>query len=209
MHTAQNVADKLVTEFICRYGTPLRIHTDQGREFESQLFTQLCRLLEIEKSRTTPYRPQSDGMIERFNRTLQQMLAKFVKENHDDWEDHLPYLKSAYRTSVQERTKCTPNRIMLGRETSLPIDVMVKSPINIDKPACPVLYVEWVEKAMQSSFQYVHEKLQCSFEKQKRYYDRNAKSLTYEIGSLFLRWYPPSGKQKLGLGWTETFRNYL
>lgn len=94
---------------------------------------------------------------------------------------------------------------MLGRETSLPIDVMVESPINIDKPACPVLYVEWVEKAMQSSFQYVHENIQCSFEKQKRYYDRNAKSLTYEIGSLVLRWYPPSGKQKLGLGWTGPY----
>lgn len=205
VHTAQIVADKLVTEFICRYGTPLRIHTDQGREFESKLFTHLCRLLEIEKSRTTPYRPQSDGMIERFNRTLQQMLAMFVNENHDDWDDHLPYLTSAYRTSVQESTKCTPNRIMLGRETSLPIDVMVESPINIDKPACPVLYVEWVEKAMQSSFQYVHEKLQCSFEKQKRYYDKNAKSLAYDIGSLVLRWYPPSGKQKLGLGWTGPY----
>ena len=104
VHTAQIVADKLVTEFICRYGTPLRIHTDQGREFESKLFTHLCRLLEIEKSRTTPYRPQSDGMIERFNRTLQQMLAMFVNENHDDWDDHLPYLTSAYRTSVQEST---------------------------------------------------------------------------------------------------------
>lgn len=102
-------------------------------------------------------------MIERFNRTLQQitlqqMLAMLVSENHDDWDYHLPYLTSAYRTSVQESTKCTPNRIMLGRETSLPIDIMVESPINIDKPACPILYVEWVEKPMQSLFEYVHEK---------------------------------------------------
>lgn len=51
----------------CRYGTHLRKHSDQGREFESQLLTQLCCLLEIKKSRFTPYRPQSDGMIERFN----------------------------------------------------------------------------------------------------------------------------------------------
>lgn len=129
MHTAQIVADKLVTEFIYRYGTPLRIHSDQGREFELRLFTPLCRLLEIEKLRTTSYRPQSDGMIERFNRTLQQMLAMFLNENYDDWDDHLPYLTSAYRTSVQESTKCSPNRIMLGRETSLLIDVMVESPI--------------------------------------------------------------------------------
>lgn len=100
LHIVQIVSDKLVTEFICRYGTPLCIHTDQGRKFESQLFAQLCRLLEIEKSKTTPYRPQSDGMIERFNLTLQQMLTMFVNENHDDWDDHLPYLTSAYRTSV-------------------------------------------------------------------------------------------------------------
>jgi transposase InsO family protein len=91
MHTALIVADKLVTEFICRYGAPLRIHTDQGRGFESHLFAELCNLLEITKSRTTPYRPQSDGMIELFNRTLQQMLAMFVNENHNDWDHHLPY----------------------------------------------------------------------------------------------------------------------
>lgn len=69
-HTAQTVADKLVTEFICKFGAPYRIHTDQGREFESELFCEICSLLGIAKSRTTPYHPQSDGMIERFNRTF-------------------------------------------------------------------------------------------------------------------------------------------
>ncbi|VDI38300.1 Hypothetical predicted protein [Mytilus galloprovincialis] len=64
-HTAQAVADKLVTEFICRFGAPTRIHTDQGREFESNLFSEICKLLGVEKSRTTPYRPQSDGMVEK------------------------------------------------------------------------------------------------------------------------------------------------
>ena len=62
-HTALSVADKLTTEFICRFGAPTRIHTDQGREFESELFSEICKLLGVEKSRTTPYRPQSDGMV--------------------------------------------------------------------------------------------------------------------------------------------------
>jgi hypothetical protein len=65
-HTAQTVADVLITEFICRFGTPRRIHTDQGREFESNLFSELNLTLGISKTRTTPYRPQSDGMVERF-----------------------------------------------------------------------------------------------------------------------------------------------
>ena len=54
------------------------IHSDQGRDFETSLFAEVCRLLDIEKTRTCPYRPQSDGMIERFNRTVAQMLATFV-----------------------------------------------------------------------------------------------------------------------------------
>ncbi|CAC5406228.1 unnamed protein product [Mytilus coruscus] len=96
-HCAQTVADKLVTEFISRFGTPCRIHTDQGREFESKLFASMCDLLEIEKTRTTPYHPQSDGMVERYNRTLQQILSMFVNENKDDWDSHLPYVTMAYR----------------------------------------------------------------------------------------------------------------
>ena len=64
---AKTVADKLTMDFISRYGAPMEIHTDQGRNFESQLLKDVCRLLGIHKTRTTAFRPQSDGFIERFN----------------------------------------------------------------------------------------------------------------------------------------------
>lgn len=206
-HTAQTVADKLVCEFICRYGSPLRIHTDQGREFESNLFKRMCDIFEIEKSRTTPFHPQSDGMIERFNRTLQQMLAMFVNDYKDDWDEHLPLLTMAYRASVQESTKCTPNILMLGRETSLPIDIITGSPTHPnDAPIeCPVKYVEWLKEAMQNAFDFAHENLQNSFQKQKRYYDTKLKIRSFEPKTLVLRWYPPEANQKLGLGWTGPY----
>ena len=79
-HTALTVADKLVNEFISRFGVPLEIHTDQGREFESILFSRLCEVLEVKKTRTTPYHPQSDGLVERFNRTILQMLSIYVNK---------------------------------------------------------------------------------------------------------------------------------
>ena len=69
---------------------------------------------------------------------IQQILVLFVNENHNDWDDHLPYLTSAYKATVQESTRCTPTRIMLGREILLPIDAMVESPIKHDNPL--VLY---------------------------------------------------------------------
>jgi hypothetical protein len=96
-HNALTVADKIVPEFFCRFGIQKQMHSDQGREFESLLFQAVCHRLDLDKTRTTPYRPQSDGLVERFNGTLQIMLSSFVNKNRNDWNDHLPYLLMAYR----------------------------------------------------------------------------------------------------------------
>ena len=76
--TAQTIAEQLATRFFPRFGLPLEIHTDQGRSFESELFQQLCKVLDIHKSRTSPYNPRSNGMIERFNRTLVNMISVYI-----------------------------------------------------------------------------------------------------------------------------------
>ena len=81
--TAQRVAD-CVMDFICHFGCPRQIHSDQGRNFESDPFQQMCTLMQVHKTRTTPYRPQSDGLVERFNRTLQQMLSMYVNDRRYD-----------------------------------------------------------------------------------------------------------------------------
>lgn len=205
-HTVLTVADKLVTEFICTFGAPYRIHTDQGREFESDLFSEVCSLLGIAKSHTTPYHPQSDDMIERFNRTLQQMLAIFVDENRINWDDHLPYLMMAYRDTVHESTKCSPNLVMLGREVMPPIDIMAGLPPtpNANK-LCYNAYVKWIRNAMEMSFVTVHENLMSSFKRQKRFYDTKLKPRTFSPGDLVWRWYPPKAHAKLGSGWTGPY----
>ena len=82
---ASTVAKILVEEVIARYGVPNSIHSDQGSQFEASLFSQMCELLQIGKTRTTPYHPKSDGMVERFNKTLASMLRMFVDENQRDW----------------------------------------------------------------------------------------------------------------------------
>ena len=78
-HQAPTVADCLVTELFLRFGTPRFLHSDQAPEFTSKLMSEICKLLEIRKTYTTPYRPQSDGLVERFNRTLISMLSKFCE----------------------------------------------------------------------------------------------------------------------------------
>ena len=105
------VANVIVREFISRFGVPRQLHTDQGRNFETKLFQEMCSILEIDKTRTTPLQPQSDGMVDRFNRTLEAMLSKFVDENQKDWDLYLPLVMMAYRSSEHESTGFSPIEI--------------------------------------------------------------------------------------------------
>ena len=84
---ASTIASVLCAEFFCRFGIPAEIHSDQGRNFESVLFREVCDLMGVQKTRTTAFRPQSDGMIERFNRTLGQMLSKVIDPGQGDWDE--------------------------------------------------------------------------------------------------------------------------
>ena len=90
--TASRIADELVKVFTS-YGLPVTLHSDQGRNFESSILQQTLEAFGISKSRTTAYHPQGDGMVERFNRTLLQMLRAYVREQAD-WERFLPLVLS-------------------------------------------------------------------------------------------------------------------
>ena len=93
---ADTVADVLVNKIILRFGMPLVIHSDQGREFENGHMKSLCSLLGCVKTRTAPYHPKSDGMVERFNRTCLMMLSMFMKDRRDNWHELLPFAMHAY-----------------------------------------------------------------------------------------------------------------
>ena len=94
-----------------------------------------------------PYNPKLDGLVERFNCTVQKMLTVLINESQDDWEDHLPYVMIAYRASSHGSTKCSLNLMMLNREVTLPIDLITGNPNNDFGPSCPIEYVEWVHYA--------------------------------------------------------------
>ena len=135
----------------------------------SELMTELYQLLEIQRTCTCPYQLQSDGLVERFNRMLINMLSKFCDERQDDWDQHLPFLLCAYRATVNESTGCSPNLLMLGRETMLPIDLMYPSP-QYDIYRCHTDYVAWVKTALEDNFERARQQLGLAAERQKRYY---------------------------------------
>ena len=81
---AATIAKLLVEQLFSRFKIPDQIDSDQGRQFERKLFAEMCELLHIDKTRTTPYHPQSDGMVENFNKSLCSMIRAYINENHSN-----------------------------------------------------------------------------------------------------------------------------
>ena len=169
---ADTVADLLVDNIILRFGMPLVIHSDQGRESENGLMKSLCALLECTKTRTAPYHPESDGMIEHFNCKCLMMLSMFVNDRRDNWHKLLPYVMHAYRTSVHESTGYSPFCLTMDEECSLPQDVSTAElRTNREHDILPHPFATWVWDALEVAYDHVRESLHRTATRRKRLYD--------------------------------------
>ena len=186
---AKTVARIIVEEVIVRFGVPYTIHSDQGRQYESKLFAEVCKLLDIEKTRTTPYHPKSDGMVERFNRTLEAMLSNYVKENHKDWDRQLPYIMMAYRSAEHETTGFTPNMLMLGRETTVPLDLVYEMPSSM-KTIPSNRWVWELQERLGQAHDLVRKYAEGNIIRQKAYHDRKVSWERFEIGDKVYVYFP-------------------
>ena len=123
---AVHVAEELIKVF-ARVGVPEEILTDQGSNFTSQLLAELYRLLYVHPIRTSPYHPQTDGLVERFNQTLKNILRKAATEEGKDWDKLVPYLLFAYREVPQASTGFSPFELLHGRDVRGPLDILRES----------------------------------------------------------------------------------
>eukprot|EP00117_Sycon_ciliatum_P009189 scpid21588/ scgid11586/ Retrovirus-related Pol polyprotein from transposon 412; Protease; Reverse transcriptase; Endonuclease len=204
---ATTVARFLFDGWICRYGAPCTIHSDQGPQFESRIFTQLCALYSITKTRTTPYHPQSDGMVERFNRTLQAMIAS-TTTNHRDWDLHLQHATLAYRTSLHSSTGFTPYRLLFGQEATLPLDIMYDCPRPAPNNSYPV-FVQTHRVSVLSAYERARRCGLVSHRRQRKGYDGTSRPPPkFEVDQqvlLFSPVVPPDHAAKLHHYWTGPY----
>ncbi|CAI5661042.1 unnamed protein product [Oreochromis niloticus] len=200
---AETVAEALVEGMFSHFGTAETLHSDQGRNFESKVFAAMCECLGIKKTRTTPLHPQSDGLVERFNRTLAQQLA-IVKEHQRDWDYHLPLILMAYRSAVQDSTQCTPGLLMLGRELRTPAELAFGKPPDAPEAPPGRDYARRLQDRLDSAHSYAREQLAKAGLRQKRNYDITTKGRHFRAGELV--WvYSPKRKKgrcpKLDSSW--------
>ena len=178
--SARSVADMLMERWMPKYGFPLTIHSDQGSEFENRVIHDIVRLLGSVKTKTTPYHPQSDGLVERFNRTVISMLAMFVTPEKTNWDDLLPLLMLAYNTSVHASTGHTPFRVAFGEECNLPGNLIHR---HLQDPCTPVdlgRYAVWVKDALREVSETVRANQGVAYQRQKRLYDVKAETRDFQ-----------------------------
>ena len=182
---AERIAKELVKLF-SRVGIPDEILTDQGTNFMSALLQEIYRLLHIKRIRTTPYHPQTDGLVERFNSTLKAMLKKLTSRNQKDWDELLPYLLFAYREVPQESTGFAPFELLYGRRVRGPLDVLKEVWTGEEVENVSVAaHVMQMRERLQEMSSIARESLVRAQKKQKRYYDERAKPQALEVGESF------------------------
>lgn len=118
---AVTIANLLTDEIIPRHGAPRTLLSDRGKNFLSNLVLEVCKLYSIKKLNTTSYHPQTDGLVEKMNSTLCQILSMFVSKHHKDWDVFIPAALLAFRTSPCVSTGDSPFYLLYGREPLLPM----------------------------------------------------------------------------------------
>ena len=205
---AATVARVLTQEFFCRFSLPEQFHSDQGKQFESEIIAEVCELLGIAKTHTTPYHLQSNGLIERFNRTLLMMLRTAATENPFHWEEHLRPLCMAYNTSTNPTTGYSPFFLMFGRHARMPLDLAYgKSPSDVEQTA--TAFATALREQLNLAYTRVRTRMGLMLDRQKEIYDRKIHGKPYKINGLV--WLhstvvPKGVGRKLHHPWTGPFR---
>lgn len=194
---SKTICTAFIDNFITKFGTPLQLHSDQGRNFQSDIFRNTLSLLGIDQTRTTSLRPQSNGGVEKFNHTLAVMLTMYCEKQQNLWDTYLQQVMMAYRSSVQASTTKTPNSMVFGREIIMPLQALTPVP-EFEKDTSEHFnsaenYVSNLKKKLEENYTIARKSLKKAAVYQKRHYDLKSRKNSFNVGQAV--WiYDPSRK---------------
>ncbi|GFV70859.1 retrovirus-related Pol polyprotein from transposon 412 [Trichonephila clavipes] len=174
------IAKFLLEEIVLRHGAPRVIITDRGAVFRSRLVSSLVDLCNIDHRFTTAYHPQTNGLTERFNKTLADMLSMYVDVEQKNWDEILPFVTFAYNTAKQDTTGFTPFYLLHGREAETTLDTML--------PFCPNDFddnnITKIAARAEESRQLARVHTLRAQDKDRRRYDSKHQMVSYAPGDL-------------------------
>ena len=188
---------KCLVEVTARLGVPQELLTDNGSNFMSKVMQQLCMLTGVKQLKTSPYHPQMDGMVERFNATLKRLLRKLVANPKVEWNECLPYVLWAYRGTIHKTTGFSPYQLIFGKEMRMPLDELVQYWKGKEEEDCSSVseYIHSLRASMELVREMAYEREKGEKTKQKTYYNQKARVRAFKVGSFVL--FRPTLKDKL------------
>ena len=200
---AKTTARILFDNFIVHYGFPARLHSDQGRNFESNVIKELCSLAGVEKTRTTPYHPMGNGMVERFNQTLLNMLGTLEDHKKQDWKSYVAPLVHSYNATRHDSTGYSPYFLMFGRHPRLAVDAYLGLKSSEEASVkSKDHYATKLRKRLQFAYKVASKEAQKSAQRHKARYDTKVRESTLDIGDrVLIRNVGLKGKNKLADKW--------
>ncbi|CAF3377803.1 unnamed protein product [Rotaria sp. Silwood1] len=171
---------------ICRFGFPVRIISDNGVQFLSSIFTNLCQTLGIKHQRTPLYHPQSN-LCERVNRTLKPLLAALAHHDTKSWDLRLAQIAFALRTAPSDSTEQSPAFLMFGRHPRQPLDLCLPSPTTMETPPTTEDLSNYRKRLLADllpAYANTRELLDISHHRQTQQYNKHHRDLHFEPGDL-------------------------
>ena len=179
---AAEVASVFVREFVSRFGCPRRIHSDRGANFTGEIMRRTCELLGISRSTTTAFHPMSNSIVERTNRTLINMFAKFLEQHeHAEWDKNLPLLLLGLRGQVHRSLGVSPYCVLFGREPRLPVQVELDVPLR-GRTRGISEYLDELRSNLKGLHRVALENSRLSHQKNKAIYDRKVNDFNFAPG---------------------------
>ena len=199
---AKTTAKALFDNFIVHYSFPERLHSDRGQNFESKVIQELCKIAGMKKSRTTPYHPMGNGMVEKFNSTLLRMLRTLHQEQKSDWKSYIPALVHAYNATKHDSTGFAPHFLMFGWHPRLAIDAYLGLDKISDSEKSRESYAQKMKKRLEFAYNVAQKESAKQGQRYKGYYDKKVRYSSLNVGDrVLVRNVSVRGKNKLGDKW--------
>ena len=200
--TAETAA-RCVYDFVLTFGIPLKLYSDCDPAYESKLFMELTRLLQIKKLRTTGYNAKANGLCEKINGIVKQYLRKYTNFVGKEWDQWLREAAYAYNSSVNSSTGFTPAELMFGRKMRIPTDILYGL-ANNDSNA--FFSIKEFQNKLNQMYELARDNLDTRQQKAASYYDKKVKDHPLDMNTLVYVYLPRNERKQLKLKWDGPYR---